>query len=154
MKKLQELFRTSFPVRVSVWVVLAAALIFMLTQSYVYFVSKRSVWDEAVKRATQVLENSELRLTRILDDVEKTAAILRDAGYILSITPVIAVEVPNEPGGLRRTLRTLSEVNVNVEYMYAFVGSNPAVAMMVFRVADIEKAVTALESAGIREVTL
>ena len=73
MKKLQDLFRTSFPVRVSVWVVLVAALIFMLTQSYVYFVSKRSVWNEAVKRATQVLENSELRLTRILDDVEKTA---------------------------------------------------------------------------------
>ena len=106
-------------------------------------------------RAFSLAETSDFGIARIIvDDVEKTAAILREAGYILSITPVIAVEVPNEPGGLRRTLRTLSEVNVNVEYMYAFVGSNPAVAMMVFRVADIEKAVTALESAGIREVTL
>ncbi|MBQ1316913.1 MAG: acetolactate synthase [Lachnospiraceae bacterium] len=106
-------------------------------------------------RAFSLAETSDFGIARIIvDDVEKTAAILREAGYILSITPVIAVEVPNEPGGLRRTLRTLSEVNVNVEYMYAFVGSNPAVAMMVFRVADIEKAVTALESAGIKEVTL
>ena len=106
-------------------------------------------------RAFSLAETSDFGIARIIvDDVEKTAAILREAGYILSITPVIAVEVPNEPGGLRRTLRTLSEVNVNVEYMYAFVGSDPAVAMMVFRVADIEKAVTALESAGIREVTL
>ena len=106
-------------------------------------------------RAFSLAKTSDFGIARIIvDDVEKTAAILREAGYILSITPVIAVEVPNEPGGLRRTLRTLSEVNVNVEYMYAFVGSNPAVAMMVFRVADIEKAVTALESAGIKEVTL
>ncbi len=106
-------------------------------------------------RAFSLAETSDFGIARIIvDDVEKTAAILREADYILSITPVIAVEVPNEPGGLRRTLRTLSEVNVNVEYMYAFVGSDPAVAMMVFRVADIEKAVTALESAGIREVTL
>ncbi len=106
-------------------------------------------------RAFSLAETSDFGIARIIvDDVEKTAAILREAGYILSITPVIAVEVPNEPGGLRRTLRTLSEVNVNVEYMYAFIGSDPAVAMMVFRVADIEKAVTALESAGIREVTL
>ena len=106
-------------------------------------------------RAFSLAETSDFGIARIIvDDVEKTAAILREAGYILSITPVIAVEVPNEPGGLRRTLRTLSEVNVNVEYMYAFVGSDPAVAMMVFRVADIEKAVTALESAGIKEVTL
>ena len=100
-------------------------------------------------RAFSLAETSDFGIARIIvDDVEKTAAILREAGYILSITPVIAVEVPNEPGGLRRTLRTLSEVNVNVEYMYA------RVAMMVFRVADIDKAVTALESAGIREVTL
>ena len=106
-------------------------------------------------RAFSLAETSDFGIARIIvDDVEKTAAILREAGYILSITPVIAVEVPNEPGGLRRTLRTLSEVNVNVEYMYAFVGSDARVAMMVFRVADIDKAVTALESAGIREVTL
>ena len=106
-------------------------------------------------RAFSLAETSDFGIARIIvDDVEKTAAILREAGYILSITPVIAVEVPNEPGGLRRTLRTLSEVNVNVEYMYAFVGSDARVAMMVFRVADIEKAVTALESAGIKEVTL
>lgn len=73
MRKLLEIFRTSFPVRVSVWVVLTAALVFLAAQFYVSYVSRKSVWDEAVKRATQVLENSELRLTRILDDVEKTA---------------------------------------------------------------------------------
>lgn len=73
IKKLQNLIRTSFPAWVSVWVVLAAAIIFMLAQSYAYVVSKRSVWDEAVKRATQVLDNSELKLTRILEGVENTA---------------------------------------------------------------------------------
>ena len=73
MRKLQEIFRTSFPVRVSVWVVLTAAFIFLAAQLYVSYVSRKSVWNEAVQRATQVLENSELRLTRILDDVEQTA---------------------------------------------------------------------------------
>ena len=73
MRKLLDIFRTSFPVRVSVWVVLTAAFVFLAAQFYVSYVSRKSVWDEAVKRATQVLENSELRLTRILDDVEQTA---------------------------------------------------------------------------------
>ena len=73
MRKFLDIFRTSFPVRVSVWVVLTAAFVFLAAQFYVSYVSRKSVWDEAVKRATQVLENSELRLTRILDDVEQTA---------------------------------------------------------------------------------
>ena len=73
MRKLQDIFRSSFPVKVSVWVVLTAALVFLLAQSYVAYVSRRAIWNEAVQRATQVLENSELRLTRILNDVEQTA---------------------------------------------------------------------------------
>ena len=106
-------------------------------------------------RAFSLAETNDFGIARIIvDDVEKTATILREAGYILSITPVIAVEVPNEPGGLKQTLKALSEENVNVEYMYAFVGSDPTHAMMVFRVADPEKAATALESAGIKEVIL
>ncbi len=73
MRKLLDTFRSSLPARLSFWVVLTAAIVFLIAQSYVSYIARRSVWDEAMQRATQVLENCELRLTRILDDVEQSA---------------------------------------------------------------------------------
>ena len=75
--------------------------------------------------------------------------LLREAGYVHNITPVIAVSISNKPGGLNNALAALSAAGVNVEYMYAFVGSSGDGAYMIFRVADTEKAGAALCSAGI-----
>ena len=73
MRRIIDIFRKSFSARVSLYAVLAAAGVFLLALSYVSRYSRRSVWDEATKRASQVLENCELRLTRILEDVEAMA---------------------------------------------------------------------------------
>lgn len=102
-------------------------------------------------RAFSLAETTEFGIARIIvDDVYKTTTVLKDAGYIHSITPVLGVAVSNVPGGLNKVLRVLTDAMVNVEYMYAFMDNkrNDA-AYMIFRVADNDKASAALEAQGI-----
>lgn len=73
MRKLLNMFRSSLPARLSFWVVLAVVIVFLIALFRVSLTARKLVWDEAMQRATQVLENCELRLTRILDDVEQSA---------------------------------------------------------------------------------
>ena len=68
-----------------------------------------------------------------------------------SLTDVIAVEVPNVPGGLNKVLEILHGANINVEYMYAILGNKTSeTAYMIFRVNDTQKASEALMKAGVR----
>jgi len=102
-------------------------------------------------RAFSLAETSEFGIARIIvDDIEKTAAILRDEGFVHSIIPVVAVAISNTPGGLNNALTALSEANINVEYMYAFIGGKPESAYMIFRVANVETASAVLHTAGIQ----
>jgi sigma-B regulation protein RsbU (phosphoserine phosphatase) len=73
MRKILDKIRRSFSMRLSLWVVIFAALVFLLAQGYSSLEARRSVKTEAILRATQVLENSTLRLGAILQDVEEEA---------------------------------------------------------------------------------
>ena len=73
MKRLIEFFRSSFSARLSLWVAVFATIIFLCSQLFASSIARRSVREEAIAGATRVLENTELRLTRILDDVETVA---------------------------------------------------------------------------------
>jgi sigma-B regulation protein RsbU (phosphoserine phosphatase) len=73
MKKLIDSFRRSFSARLSLWVVSFAALVFLGATAYFFTVSRRYVREEAILRATQVVENSVLRLNNILEDVQLSA---------------------------------------------------------------------------------
>ena len=73
MKKLIDTFRRSFSARLSLWVVSFAALVFLGAMAYFFTVSRRYVREEAILRATQVVENSVLRLNNILEDVQLSA---------------------------------------------------------------------------------
>ena len=87
----------------------------------------------------------------IVNDLYKATTLLKDAGYVHSLTPVVGVAIPDVPGGLNRVLQVLTDAKVNVEYMYAFLGGKDMDhAYMIFRVADDKAAETALASRGIR----
>ena len=102
-------------------------------------------------RAFSLAETSDFGIARIIvDDIEGTTAVLREAGFVHSITPVIGVAISNSPGGLNNALEALSAEGVNVEYMYAFVGTQRESAYMIFRVADEEKAEAALRGRGVQ----
>ena len=89
----------------------------------------------------------------IVDDAYKTSCILKEAGYVVSITPVLAVEMPDEPGSLYRIVKTLGDGGINLEYMYAFLTRKEATAYMVLRVEDNEKAAEVLSKNGIHTIT-
>ncbi len=104
-------------------------------------------------RALSIAEASDFGIVRIIvDDVYNASTVLKDAGYICSITKVLAIEMPDEPGALSRIIRVLGNAGVNVEYMYAFTSSKKGRAYMIIRVADNEKAIDVLKSCGIRPI--
>ncbi len=105
-------------------------------------------------RALSIAETQDFGIVRmIVDDAYKTSCILKEAGYVVSITPVLAVEMPDEPGSLFRILQTLGEGGINLEYMYAFLTRKEATAYMVLRVEDNEKAAEVLNRKGIHTVS-
>ena len=75
--------------------------------------------------------------------------VLREAGFTVSITEVIAISIEDEPGGLSKALRVLSDAQISVEYMYAFLSREDKTAYVIFRVEDNDEAVQALRKAGI-----
>ena len=101
-------------------------------------------------RALSIAETNDFGVLRfIADDENKAVSVLREAGHILSLTPVLAVVLKDEPGSFANTLAVLAEAEIDVEYTYAFLTAKPGEACMIFRVADNEKAASVLTEAGI-----
>ncbi|MBQ7154400.1 MAG: acetolactate synthase [Synergistaceae bacterium] len=103
-------------------------------------------------RGLSLAETSDFGIVRlIVDDVLGTANTLKDSGFVASMSEVLAVEVPNIPGGLNRVLEILSGTGINVEYMYAILGNKSSeTAYMIFKVNDNDKAAFALNIAGVK----
>ena len=106
-------------------------------------------------RALSLAETKDFGIVRlIVNDLYKATTLLKDAGYVHSLTPVVGVAIPDVPGGLNRVLQVLTDARVNVEYMYAFLGGKDVDhAYMIFRVADDKAAEAALASRGIQTLT-
>lgn len=104
-------------------------------------------------RALSLSETNEFGIARIIVDRPlDTATVLKDEGYVCTVTSVLAVAIPDVPGGLNQVLNVLSEAKINLEYGYAFLGGRKASAYMVFRVTDNKVATAALAAKGIRTV--
>ena len=105
-------------------------------------------------RALSLAETKDFGIVRmIVDNVYAATTILKDAGYVHSVTPVVGVAIPDTPGGLNRVLQVLTDERVNVEYMYAFLGGKDVDhAYMIFRVEAPASAESALHKHGIRVV--
>ncbi len=105
-------------------------------------------------RALSVAETNDFGIVRlIVDDVFAASTVLKEAGFIHNVTSVLGVCIPDEPGGLHKVLEILGEAQVNVEYMYAFLGGSTAEhAYMIFKVQDRKAAAAALRSKNVRIV--
>ena len=105
-------------------------------------------------RALSIAETQDFGIVRmIVDDAYKTSCTLKEAGYVASITPVLAVEMPDEPGSLFHILKLLGDGGVNLEYMYAFLTRKADTAYMVLRVENNEKAIEILSRKGIHTIS-
>ena len=102
-------------------------------------------------RALSLADTTDFGILRlIVNDTEKAKQVLKDNGFTVGKTEVIAVEVSDTPGGLARILNVIKSEGINVEYMYAFVQQSGGNALIIFRFDELEKAITVLQKAGIR----
>jgi len=100
-------------------------------------------------RALSVADTADFGILRlIVDDVEKAQNALKEKGFTVGKTNVLAVEVSDEVGGLARVLRSIEKAGLNVEYMYAFVNKSGENAVLIFRFEDMDKAIDSLLAGG------
>ena len=105
-------------------------------------------------RALNIAETSDYGVLRlIVSDAQKASSVLLEHGFILTMTPVTAVAVPDRPGGLSELLRVLSEAQIDIEYMYSVFGQKNGLAYMIFRVADVQRLSAALSASGLTAVS-
>ena len=102
-------------------------------------------------RALSLADTSDFGILRlIVDKTDQAKAALKEQGFTVSKTEVVAVEVPDRPGGLSSILQVLDAARVNVEYMYAFVERSGGNAVIIFRFDDAAEAIRVLLASGMK----
>lgn len=102
-------------------------------------------------RALSIADTTDFGILRlIVDKPEEANVILKKEGFMVSETEVLAVEIPDHPGGLANVLKLLGDYGINIEYLYAFTGYSSGNALVVFRVEDCDAAIATLQKENIR----
>lgn len=102
-------------------------------------------------RALSLADTADFGILRlIVDETERAKQVLKDAAFTVGKTEVLAVEVPDKPGGMAGILGVLGAAGINVEYMYAFVQKSGGNAVVIFRFDDLDGAAKALRAQGVR----
>ena len=111
----------------------------------------RYIADNGINiRALSIADTQDFGILRIIcDDPKETESILKEGGYISTVTDVLATEIADKPGSMATILEVLADAQVVVEYTYAFLAPDGH-AYMIFRVDDNAVASAALAGAGIK----
>lgn len=105
-------------------------------------------------RALTIAEAGDFGVIRmVVDKTERGYQVLRENGFTVSETEVLAVELKDVPGALYEVVNTLGMHNINVDYAYAFVTARAGRAMLILRVDDTERAEQVLTAAGVPILT-
>ena len=104
--------------------------------------------------AISIADTTNIGILRIIvDDPDKAVDVMRNAGYTVSTTEVLAVEVPDQPGGLHQVLDILRKEGISIEYLYSFVRRPAEKALILFKVDCLNDAVDILKRTGISVLT-
>ena len=104
-------------------------------------------------RAFSISEAPDFGIARVIvDRFEHAKKVLKEAGYVISVTPVLAVAIPDRAGGLYEVLHCFNEAGVDIKYTYAFTGREKGLAYRVFRVEEPEKALEVLQKNDIQVI--
>lgn len=102
-------------------------------------------------RALSLADTTDFGILRlIVNDTEKAKVVLKENGFTVGKTEVLAIEVTDRPGGLAEILNVMKAEGINVEYMYAFVQRSGGNAIIIFRFDELDKAIDTLQKAGIK----
>jgi hypothetical protein len=92
-------------------------------------------------------------LRLLVKDPERAKAVLEAAGVVVNLTDVLALDVPDRPGGLAEVLEAFEKADLGVEYMYPFaVQARGPRATLIFRLDDPDRAARVLTEQGVRMV--
>jgi hypothetical protein len=101
-------------------------------------------------RALSLADTQKFGILRmIVSDAAKATKALEGAGHVVKTTDVVAIEVPDQPGGLASVLSALDGSPTNIEYMYAFPFGHQGKAVLIFRFDDPDSAIKTLQAKGI-----
>lgn len=102
-------------------------------------------------RALSIADTTDFGIIRlIVNKPEEAEKILTENGFAVSCSNVMAIAVPDKPGGLASALSILAEESISIEYMYAFVGKFSGEAMVILKVENPEKAIKELTDNNIK----
>ena len=101
-------------------------------------------------RAMSLADTKDFGILRlIVDDFDKAVSALKEEGFSVISTQVLAVEINDRPGGLAEAMKALYNDNISVEYMYsAFINTKENTAYLILRVENVTAAQEALTDAG------
>jgi hypothetical protein len=101
-------------------------------------------------RALSLADTEKFGILRlIVSDPAKATTALEVQGYVVKATEVVAIQVPDQPGGLAAVLSSLEGSPTNIEYMYAFPYGHEGKAVLIFRFDDPDSAIQLLQAKGI-----
>lgn len=101
--------------------------------------------------ALSIADTTDFGILRlIVNDPEKTEEALKENGFTVSSTSVIAIGVSDEPGGLAVALEILDREQIGIEYMYAFIGKSSETAHVILRVEEPDRAIGVLSQSRIK----
>ena len=128
--------------------------VFLMNQPGALVDAIKSISDAGINiRAMSIAEANDFGILRIIvSDSDAVCKLLSDQ-YLYSKTEVVAARMNDRSGALYPILVVLNEANINIEYMYAFTGSGPEEAYVVFRVNDVKTAEEVLNANGIKTLT-
>lgn len=116
-----------------------------------YEVTERLASEGIDLRALSVADTKDFGVLRlVVNQPEKALEVLKNEGYSVRFTDVVAVAIPDRPGGLAGVLRILHENKLNIEYMYTLVSCLAGEAILVMRFEDGKLAEKVLHNHGVR----
>ena len=102
-------------------------------------------------RALSIADTKEFGILRlIVNDAQKEADVLKEDGFTVSLTKVVAIGIDDRPGGLAAAMEVLRDNEISVEYMYAFISRSEDTAYVILRVANNEEAVRIFTENGFK----
>jgi hypothetical protein len=91
-------------------------------------------------RSLQIADSTDFGILRlIVDDGAKALDLVKNEGYTAKLTDVISVVVPDKPNGLNELLQLLADNNIEIDYLYVFIGKNNLGAEAILKTSNIEK---------------
>lgn len=105
-------------------------------------------------RALSVADTTKYGILRlIVSDNEKATKALEDDGFIVKGSEVVVAIIQDKPNGLNSVLALLDDADINLEYIYAFVGNEPGEAVVAMKVEDTAKAKGVFKKNNIKILT-